>query len=61
MPKGDTQMRRVAGLLARATFCAVVLVGLSASAALARSGHDPVSGGDQGQADVLPEDPGFGD
>ena len=54
-------MRRVAGLLARATFCAVVLVGLSASAALAQSGHDPVSGGDKGQADVLPEDPGFGD
>ncbi|MDQ2951590.1 MAG: hypothetical protein M3R54_04945 [Chloroflexota bacterium] len=52
-------MRRIARLLARATLCALLLLAVSASAALAQSGQYVGSPGANGQANVLPEDPGL--
>ncbi len=57
--EGETQMRRIARLLARATLCALLLLAVSASAALAQSGQYVGSPGANGQANVLPEDPGL--
>ena len=57
--EGDTQMRRVARLLVRATLCALLLLAVNASAALAESGQYASSPGAGGQANVLPEDPGL--
>lgn len=57
--EGETQMRRTARLLMRAILCALLVLGLGASAANAESGRDASFPGAAWQADTLPEDPGL--
>lgn len=56
--EGDTKMRRTTRLLVRALLCALLVLGLGASAANAESGRYG-SPGAAGQAYTLPEDPGL--
>ncbi len=57
--EGDTQMRRTTRLLVRAILCALLVLGLGASAANADSGRCPDFPGAAWQANMLPEDPGL--
>lgn len=52
-------MRRTTSLLVRAILCALLVLGLGASAANAESGRYAGSPGAGGQAYTLPEDPGL--
>ncbi|MEP7224907.1 MAG: hypothetical protein ABI783_08110 [Actinomycetota bacterium] len=52
-------MKRTARLLMRATLCALLLLGLSASIARAESGPNTGTSGAEWQMNMLPEDPGL--